>query len=74
MADTTLELTSEGHYHLKSSLADESGSYVYSDGSLQLQPDGLFDHSIVTWQCQISGNSMSVIEPDGAAHIYTRVQ
>jgi hypothetical protein len=73
MPDTNLELTADGHYHLKSALAEESGSYVFMDGNLQLTPDGLFDHSTIAWQCQLSGNSMSIIEPDGAAHIYTRV-
>jgi hypothetical protein len=28
----------------------------------------------VIWQCQLSGDSLSVVDPDGAGHVYTRIQ
>ena len=52
---------------------DQRGFVFYSnDGSLRLQSQSFFDGSLVTWRCQINGDTMSVIEQTGAAHVYTR--
>ena len=75
IGESTLELTSDGHYHVKNVFADDSGVYVYtaSDGTLRLQEDGIFSrHDMTIWHCQLSGDTLSVLEPEGAAHVYTR--
>ena len=71
---STLELTSDGHYHVKNVFADDTGVYVdtASDDTLRLQEDGLFSHDVTIWHCQVSGDTLSVVEPEGAAHVYTR--
>jgi hypothetical protein len=69
-------LTGDGRYHVKNVFVDDSGIYTYSaDGTLQLQETGIFDHSITVWHAQVSpdGQSLSVVEPEGAAHVYSRV-
>jgi hypothetical protein len=73
----TLTLTGDGRYRVKNVFVDDSGIYTYApDGTLRLQEDGVFDHSITEWHAQLSpdGQSLSVIEPEGAAHVYTRVR
>ena len=74
LGDTTMELGADGRYRVTGVFVNDYGVYVYSnDGSLQLQSQNFFDGSLVTWRCQINGDTMSVIEQTGAAHIYTRV-
>jgi hypothetical protein len=76
IGDTVLIFTDDGHYSIKSALVSDSGVYVFSagDGTLRLQPDAMFSHDIIVWSCQLSGNSLSVVDPDGAGHVYTRFQ
>jgi zinc-ribbon domain len=75
IGDTILTFTDDGHYTIKSALVGDSGVYVFSsDGTLRSQPDAIFSHDIVIWHCQLSGDSLSVVDPDGAGHVYTRVQ
>jgi zinc-ribbon domain len=76
IGDTILTFTGEGRYTIKSALVSDAGVYVFSagDGTLRLQPDAVFSHDIVIWQCQLSGDSLSVVDPDGAGHVYTRIQ
>jgi hypothetical protein len=75
IGDTVLNFGGDGHYSIKSSLVGDSGVYVFSnDGTLRLQPDAIFSHDIVIWHCQLSGDSMSVVDPDGAGHVYTRIR
>lgn len=75
IGDTILTFTDEGRYTIKSALVSDAGVYVFSsgDGTLRLQPDAVFSHDIVVWQCQLSGDSLSVVDPDGAGHVYTRL-
>jgi hypothetical protein len=74
LGETTMELGADGRYTVKGTFVNDYGVYVYSnDGSLRLQSQNFFDGSLVTWRCQINGDTMSVIEQTGAAHIYTRV-
>jgi hypothetical protein len=73
----TLSLTRDGRYHVKNVFADDSGVYTYgADGSLRLQTSGVFDHTVTVWHAQLSmdGDSLSIIEPEGAAHVYTRLR
>jgi hypothetical protein len=76
IGDTLLNFTGDGRYTIKSALVSDAGVYVFSsgDGTLRLQPNALFSHDIVIWNCQLSKDSMSVVDPDGAGHVYTRVQ
>jgi hypothetical protein len=76
IGDTVLTFTDDGRYTIKSALVSDAGVYVFSsgDGTLRLQPTAIFSHDIVVWSCQLSGNSLSVVDPDGAGHVYTRVQ
>ena len=68
-----MELGEDGRYTVKGTFVNDYGVYVYSnDGSLRLQSQSFFDGSLVTWRCQVNGDTMSVIEQTGAAHIYTR--
>ncbi|NDQ56984.1 MAG: zinc ribbon domain-containing protein [Acidipila sp.] len=75
IGDTHLVFSDDGRYSIKSALVGDHGVYVFSgDGTLRLQPDAIFSHDIVIWHCQLSGDSMSVVDPDGAGHVYTRVR
>ena len=71
-----LRFTADGRYTLKDVLTSEAGVYVFSsgDGTLRLQPDSVFSHDIVIWNCQLSGDSLSVVDPQGAGHVYSRVR
>jgi hypothetical protein len=76
IGDTILTFTDGGRYTIKSALVSDAGVYVFSsgDGTLRLQPDAVFSHDVIVWQCQLSGDSLSVVDPDGAGHVYTRIQ
>jgi len=76
IGDTVLHFGDDGRYTIKSALVSEAGVYVFSmnDGTLRLQQNAIFSHDIVVWSCQLSGNSLSVVDPEGAGHVYTRVQ
>ena len=71
-----LHFGADGRYTLKDVLDSEEGVYVFSsgDGTLRLQPNAVFSHDIVVWSCQLSGDSLSCVDPNGAGHVYTRVQ
>jgi hypothetical protein len=77
VGEGTLTLTADGHCHVKNLLADDSGIYTYSplDGELRIQVDSFFNHDIIRWHAQLSpdGESLTVQEPEGAAHVYHRV-
>jgi hypothetical protein len=77
IGDTVLTFTDDVHYSVKSALVSDPGVYVFSagDGALRLQVDATFSHDvIVVWSCQLSGNSLSVLDPDGVGRVYTRFQ
>jgi zinc ribbon protein len=76
IGDTVLHFGDDGRYTIKSALVSEAGVYVFSmsDGTLRLQQDAIFSHDIVVWSCQLSSNSLSVVDPQGAGHVYTRIQ
>jgi hypothetical protein len=61
---------------LKDVLDSQEGVYVFSsgDGTLRLQPNAVFSHDIVVWSCQLSGDSFSCVDPEGAGHVYKRVE
>jgi len=71
-----LHFGADGRYTLKDVLDSQEGVYVFSsgDGTLRLQPNAVFSHDIVVWSCQLSGDSFSCVDPNGAGHVYTRVK
>jgi hypothetical protein len=73
IGDGYLTFTADGRIHIEHVFTDEWAVYVFTDGDLMIQDQGLFDHDVTHWQAQVSGNTLSVIEPEGASHIYTRV-
>lgn len=73
VGDGYLTFTDDGRIHIENFLSDEWGIYVFSDGDLQIQKDSYFSHEIVHWRAQVSGDSLRVIEPEGASHVYQRI-
>jgi hypothetical protein len=73
IGDGYLTFTADGRVHIEHVFTDEWDVYVFNDGDLMIQDQGLFDHDVTHWQAQVSGDTLSVIEPEGASHIYTRV-
>ena len=71
-----LHFGADGRYTLKDILDSQEGVYVFSsgDGTLRLQPNAVFSHDVMIWSCQLSGDSLSCVDPQGAGHVYTRVQ
>jgi hypothetical protein len=76
IGDTVINLRADGQYTIKSVLVSDAGVYVFSsgDGTLRLQSNSIFSKGIMIWSCQLSGDSLSVVDPEGAGHVYTRVQ
>ena len=76
IGDTVLNFQADGQYTINSALVSDAGVYVFSsgDGTLRLQPNAVFSHDIIVWSCQLSGDSLSVVDPEGAGHVYTRIQ
>jgi len=73
VGDGYLTFTEDGRIHIENFLSDEWGIYVFSDGSLEIQKDSYFSHEVVYWRAQVSGDSLRVIEPEGASHVYQRM-
>jgi hypothetical protein len=71
--DGYLTFMEDGRVHIKNFLTDEWGVYVFSNGDLEIQKDSYFSHVVVHWRAQLSGDSLRVIEPEGATHVYTRI-
>jgi zinc ribbon protein len=71
----SLHFGADGRYTLTDFITDE-GVYVYSsgDGTLRLQSNSFFSKGIMVWSCQLSGDSFSCVDPEGAGHVYSRVQ
>lgn len=71
----SLHFGADGRYTLTDFITDE-GVYVYSsgDGTLRLQSNSFFSKGIMIWSCQLLGDSFSCVDPQGAGHVYTRVQ
>jgi hypothetical protein len=71
----SLHFGADGRYALTDFITDE-GVYVYSggDGTLRLQSNSFFSKGIMVWSCQVSGDSLSCVDPQGAGHVYTRIQ
>jgi hypothetical protein len=69
-----LHLGADGRYVMNP--GSDEGVYVFStgDGTLRLQSNSFFSKGIMVWSCQVSGDSLSCVDPDGAGHIYSRVQ
>jgi hypothetical protein len=73
IGDGYLTFTEDGRVHIEHVFLDEWAIYVFDDGDLMIQDQGVFDHDVTHWRAQVSGNTLSVIEPEGASHVYTRV-
>ncbi len=71
----TLHFGADGKYTL-TDLSTDEGVYVFSsgDGTLRLQSNSMFSKGIMIWSCQLSGDSLSCVDPQGAGHVYTRIQ
>lgn len=69
-----LHLGADGRYILNP--GSDEGVYVFSsgDGTLRLQSNSFFSKGIMIWSCQLSGDSLSCVDPNGAGHVYTRMQ
>jgi hypothetical protein len=69
-----LHLGADGRYILNP--GSDEGVYVFSsgDGTLRLQSNSFFSKGIMIWSCQVSGDSLSCVDPDGAGHVYTRIR
>jgi hypothetical protein len=69
-----LHLGADGRYVLNP--GSDEGVYVFSagDGTLRLQSSSFFSKGIMIWSCQLSGDSLSCVDPNGAGHVYTRIQ
>jgi hypothetical protein len=70
----SLHFGADGQYTLTDIAGTEEGVYVFSsaDGTLRRQPKAIFSHDIIVWSCQLLGNSLSCVDPDGGGHVYTR--
>jgi hypothetical protein len=75
-ANTTIEIHfgADGRYKMTALLIPDDGVYVYSagDGTLRLQSSSFFSKGVMIWSCQLSGDTFSCVDPDGAGHVYTR--
>ena len=71
----TLHFGADGQYTLTDIGGTEEGVYVFSsgDGTLRRQPKAIFSHDIIVWSCQLMGDSLSCVDPDGGGHVYSRV-
>lgn len=67
-----LHLGADGRYVLNP--GSDEGVYVFSagDGTLRLQSNSFFSNGIMVWSCQLSGDSLSCVDPNGGGHVYTR--
>jgi len=71
----TLHFGADGQYTLTDIGGTEEGVYVFSsgDGTLRRQPKAIFSHDIIVWSCQLMGDSLSCVDPEGGGHVYSRV-
>jgi len=69
-----LHLGADGRYILNP--GSDKGVYVFSsgDGTLRLQSNSFFSKGIMIWSCQLAGDSLSCVDPNGGGHVYSRVQ
>jgi len=69
-----LHLGADGRYVLNP--GSYEGVYVFSsgDGTLRLQSNSFFSKGIMIWSCQVSGDSLSCVDPEGAGHVYSRLK
>ncbi|HXU13929.1 MAG TPA: zinc ribbon domain-containing protein [Terriglobales bacterium] len=69
-----LHLGADGRYVLNP--GSDEGIYVFSsgDGTLRLQSNSFFSKGVMIWSCQVSGDSLSCVDPEGAGHVYSRLK
>jgi hypothetical protein len=69
-----LHLGADGRYVMNP--GSQEGVYVFSsgDGTLRFQSNSFFSKGIMVWSCQVSGDSLSCVDPEGAGHIYNRLK
>ena len=67
-------LAADGRYVLNP--GSDEGIYVFSsgDGTLRLQSNSFFSKGVMIWSCQVSGDSLSCVDPEGAGHVYSRLK
>ncbi|HMG85118.1 MAG TPA: zinc ribbon domain-containing protein [Terracidiphilus sp.] len=69
-----LHLGADGRYVLNPGSDEGVYSYSSGDGTLRLQSNSFFSEGIMVWSCQVSGDSLSCIDPKGGGHVYNRVR
>jgi hypothetical protein len=69
-----LHLGADGRYILNPGSDEGVYSYSSGDGTLRLQSNSFFSSGIMVWSCQVSGDSLSCVDPNGAGHVYNRIR
>ena len=69
-----LHLGADGRYVLNPGSDEGVYSYSSGDGTLRLQSSSFFSKGIMVWSCQVSGDSLSCVDPNGAGHVYSRIR
>jgi hypothetical protein len=69
-----LHLGADGRYILNPGSDEGVYSYSSGDGTLRLQSNSFFSKGIMVWSCQVSGDSLSCVDPNGGGHVYNRVR
>jgi hypothetical protein len=68
----SLHLGADGRYVMNPGSDEGVYSYSSGDGTLRLQSNSFFSKGIMVWSCQVSGDSLSCVDPNGAGHVYAR--
>ncbi|MGA8087908.1 MAG: zinc-ribbon domain-containing protein [Terracidiphilus sp.] len=69
-----LHLGADGRYILNPGSDEGVYSYSSGDGTLRLQSNSFFSEGIMVWSCQVSGDTLSCVDPKGAGHVYNRMR
>jgi len=69
-----LHLGADGRYILNPGSDEGVYSYSSGDGTLRLQSNSFFSSGVMVWSCQVSGDTLSCVDPNGAGHVYNRVR
>jgi hypothetical protein len=69
-----LHLGADGRFVLNPGSDEGVYSYSSGDGTLRLQSNSFFSEGIMVWSCQVTGDTLSCVDPKGAAHVYNRVR
>lgn len=70
----SLHLGADGRFILNPGSDEGVYSYSSGDGTLRLQSNSFFSEGIMVWSCQVSGDSLSCVDPNGGGHVYNRVR